>query len=186
MCARCWRSRSRPACCSVAIDIDEDLDVSRAAASAARRGMRDRPDAFHERSDAPATRTSCCRSARSPKPRARSSISRAVGRASRAPRSRWANVVRDGKYCAFSAICWTSRVSTTRAPKQCAMSCKRPRSAKSRAGQCVCRAPHAQRRTRPAVRRAMCRCTQIDAIVRRAPALQRTREAQQASSLARH
>lgn len=69
------------------------------------------------------TPTCCCRSRRSRKPRAPSSIAKACRKASAVWSAAWAIRVRRGRCCACWVTCWACRASTTTRRKPCVTKC---------------------------------------------------------------
>ena len=116
-----------------------------------------------------------------------SSTPKAACRASTAWCSRSARRGRRGKCCACSATCSDCRASTTTAPRRCARSARRHRRHRRAARQRDQRRSTASGDAPPA-QRAFERIGEVpiyhaDAIVRRAPSLQQTRDAQAAGRL---
>ena len=126
--------------------------------------------------------TCCCRSRRSPKPRAPSSTPKAACRASTASSSRWAKRGRPGRCCACSATCWACRASTFETSEEVRAEALGDVAtiAARLAAQRGRRSAAAPRRRRPPA--ALERIADVpiyatDAIVRRAPSLQLTADA---------
>jgi hypothetical protein len=102
------------------LDVEPALDAADAAAHA-RRWQAGLVVALTPFKDAAADMpTCCCRSRRSPRPRAASSTPRAACRASTAWSSRWARRARPGRCCACWATCWACRASIRRPARRCA------------------------------------------------------------------